>query len=150
MSRGLTGIAKWGAVALLGVVAVSGITATLVSPRVPSPTRPVPAEVTTPAVPAPAQSAGAESAQAKPVLPPVDPPAAKPNPTLAIKSTININTATQAELELLPGIGPAMAGRILEYRAQHGAFKSIADLDNVKGIGPKTLAKLTPLVRVTD
>jgi competence protein ComEA len=61
---------------------------------------------------------------------------------------ININTATRAELELLPGIGPAVAQRIIDHRAAHGRFASAADLDNVKGIGPKTLEKLKDLVRV--
>lgn len=138
MNAGLTGIAKWGAAAVLGVVGVAGITATLVSPKVSTPTRPAPAPQTTPV------AGAAEPALALTAAP------ANPNAALKIRSTININTAAQAELELLPGIGPALAGRILEYRSQHGGFKSIADLDNVKGIGPKTLAKLTPLVRVTD
>jgi competence protein ComEA len=61
---------------------------------------------------------------------------------------ININKASAAELELLPHIGPSMAKRILDYRTLHGPFKSIADLDKVKGIGPKTLAKIAPLVTV--
>jgi competence protein ComEA len=61
---------------------------------------------------------------------------------------INVNTAGQAELELLPNVGPAMAKKIMDYRALHGPFKSIADLDKVKGIGPKTMAKIAPLVTV--
>jgi competence protein ComEA len=61
---------------------------------------------------------------------------------------ININTANQAELELLPHVGPAIAKRIMDYRALHGPFKTIADLDKVKGIGPKTMAKIAPLVTV--
>lgn len=61
---------------------------------------------------------------------------------------ININTATQAELELLPDIGPATARRIIAYRASHGAFKTIDDLDKVEGIGAKTLDKVRGLVRV--
>jgi competence protein ComEA len=62
--------------------------------------------------------------------------------------TVNLNTASAAELEVLPGIGPAMARRILEYRSRYGRFSSIDQLDQVKGIGPKTLEKLRPLVRV--
>jgi competence ComEA-like helix-hairpin-helix protein len=68
-----------------------------------------------------------------------------PKPILT--RTVNINTATAAELELLPGIGPAMAARILEHRTQIGRFTSIDQLDDVRGIGPKTLEKLRPLVR---
>jgi competence protein ComEA len=45
-------------------------------------------------------------------------------------------------------VGPAIAKRILDYRALHGPFKTIADLDKVKGIGPKTLARIAPLVTV--
>jgi competence protein ComEA len=67
-------------------------------------------------------------------------------PTAARK--ININTASQSELELLPRVGPALAKRIIEYREQHGPFKSAKELDNVKGIGEATLAKLEPLVTV--
>ncbi|MBX2819857.1 MAG: ComEA family DNA-binding protein [Rhodothermaceae bacterium] len=55
---------------------------------------------------------------------------------------ININTASQEELERLPRIGPAMAQRILTYRQTHGPFKNVDDLTNVKGIGPKTLDRL--------
>lgn len=61
---------------------------------------------------------------------------------------INLNTATQAELESLPGIGPVIATRIIDYRTQHGGFKSVGELEAVKGIGPKTLEKLKPLVSV--
>jgi competence protein ComEA len=61
---------------------------------------------------------------------------------------INLNTATQAELELLPGIGPAMAKRILDYRAEHGRFTSVEQLDSVRGIGSRTMARLRPLVTV--
>jgi competence ComEA-like helix-hairpin-helix protein len=59
---------------------------------------------------------------------------------------ICINTASAAELELLPQIGPALATRIIEHRAAHGPFRTPADLDKVRGIGEKTLEKLVPLV----
>ena len=48
---------------------------------------------------------------------------------------MNINTATQSELENLPGVGEAIANRIIEYRQQNGKFNKIEDLQNVKGIG---------------
>ena len=48
---------------------------------------------------------------------------------------ININTATQTELELLPGIGPSTASKIIKYREENGEFKTIDDIKNVSGIG---------------
>ena len=50
-------------------------------------------------------------------------------------SKININTATQSELEVLTGIGPSMASKIIDYRKQNGKFKTIDDIKNVPGIG---------------
>ena len=52
-------------------------------------------------------------------------------------AAININTANQAELEKLPGIGPSKAKAIIEYRAKHGPFKSIEGIKKVSGIGNK-------------
>ena len=57
---------------------------------------------------------------------------------------ININTATQAEWEALNGIGPSKAKAIVDYRTQVGGFKSIDEITNVKGIGPKTLESIRP------
>ncbi|MTI87455.1 MAG: hypothetical protein FH748_05750 [Balneolaceae bacterium] len=59
---------------------------------------------------------------------------------------ININTADAATLQLLPGIGPAYAKRIIEYRTENGSFKTVQEITNVKGIGPKTLQKLRPII----
>lgn len=61
---------------------------------------------------------------------------------------INLNTASSSELEKIPGIGAVMAGRIIAWREQHGAFKAVKDLLDVDGIGQKTLAKIEPYVLV--
>ena len=61
---------------------------------------------------------------------------------------MNLNTATAAQLEVLPRVGPALAARILAYREAQGGFRRPADLTNVKGIGEKTLEKLLPYVYV--
>ena len=55
---------------------------------------------------------------------------------------LDINKATGGELEALPGIGPALAGRIIEFRESNGPFKNLAELDAVSGIGPAMLASL--------
>ena len=61
---------------------------------------------------------------------------------------LNINTASAEELETLPNIGPRMAERIIDYREKHGDFPSVDALQNVRGIGKKTLEKLRPFIRV--
>lgn len=64
-------------------------------------------------------------------------------------AAVNINTATQAELETLSGIGPAKAKAIIEYRKKQGGFKSIDELENVDGIGSTTLKNLRKDLAVT-
>ncbi len=61
---------------------------------------------------------------------------------------LNINTASKEELQALPGIGPVLADRIIEYRNRYGPFISVEQLLEVKGIGPKILERLRPLVTV--
>lgn len=56
--------------------------------------------------------------------------------------SLEINSLSQKDWEMLPGIGPAVAKRILEYKIEHGPFADLPALDNVKGIGPKTIASL--------
>lgn len=63
---------------------------------------------------------------------------------------VDINAAGQAELERLPRIGPAIARRILALRAERGAFGSVDELRQVKGIGPKTLDRLRPHAFVAE
>jgi len=61
---------------------------------------------------------------------------------------VNINTASAAELESLPGVGAKTAARIVEYRQKNGPFKKIEDLMNVRGIGEKNFLKLKPQLTV--
>ncbi len=74
-------------------------------------------------------------------------PATEPAPADPATTRIRINTATAAELDLLPGIGPALAARIIESRRVEGPFSGPADLERVRGIGPKTAENIAPLVR---
>lgn len=174
----IIGPAKIAAVALLSAAAGSSLTFALLTRGVsPSPiqrTEPIQQIVTYPAQPAtqspiaittpdptpfaqitPAATHQAEPTPAPPPAPPAQvaqqPPPPPPAPVVNTPITpkkINLNTATQAELELLPDIGPKTAIDIIAYRAAHGRFMSVTDLDNVKGIGPKTMAKVAPLVTV--
>jgi len=68
--------------------------------------------------------------------------------TAIAQPPVNINTATQAELQALPGIGPAKAQAIIDHRTKQGPFKSLADLDKVKGFGKATIDKLAPRLTV--
>ena len=64
----------------------------------------------------------------------------------AAGSVVHLGAATAAELETLPGVGPATSAAILTWRDEHGGFRSVDDLLEVPGIGEKTLEKLRPLV----
>jgi competence protein ComEA len=61
---------------------------------------------------------------------------------------IDLNSATVATLDTLPGVGPVTAQKIVDWRAAHGRFSSVDELAEVPGIGPKLLEQLAPLVRV--
>lgn len=61
---------------------------------------------------------------------------------------VNLNSADVAGLDALPGVGPVLAGRVVDWRTQNGRFSSVEELGEVSGIGPKVLARLRPLVTV--
>jgi len=65
-----------------------------------------------------------------------------------VVSLMNVNDATPGDLTTLPGIGEVTAERIVAYRTEHGPFKSVDDLIQVKGIGQKVLEKIRPLVTI--
>ena len=67
-----------------------------------------------------------------------------------LTGTININTASAEELDELPGVGPVIAQRIIEYREQNGPYESLYDLYAVKGIGPSIIKNIIDLIRMED
>lgn len=78
-------------------------------------------------------TASAQEARAKAATPP---------------AVVNLNQATPAQLETLPGIGPRAAQRIIEYRTKNGGFKKVEDLMKIQGIGERSFLRLRPLVTV--
>jgi len=69
---------------------------------------------------------------------------------LTLGLPIDLNSAGAADLDALPGIGPALALRIIDYRQQHGLFKKIDDLEKVSGIGSKKLEKVKPYLVISE
>jgi len=72
-----------------------------------------------------------------------------PKPTATAAAPVNLNTATAEQLATIPGVGPKMAERILDYRQKNGGFKKVEDLMNVSGVGEKSFLKMKPLITVT-
>lgn len=97
------------------------------------------AALVVPSAPASAQTAKAASAAKT-----ASPAKARATPT----SPVNLNSASVAQLQTLPGIGASTAQRIIEYRQKNGSFKKIEELMNVKGIGEKSFLKLKPMITV--
>jgi len=119
----LAGGAKWGAVALLGGFAAFGVWRSASTGRV---THTLGEESR-------AFEAGAGSGEASRGV-----------------RLIDLNRAPTSELELLPGVGPALAGRIVESREADGPFSSVEDLARVRGIGVKTIDRIRPFVLATE
>ena len=80
--------------------------------------------------------------------PKADLSASNPAPAQKPATMVNINTATEAQLEALPGVGAKTAARIIDYRQKKGAFKKVEELMNVQGIGEKSFLKLKAQVTV--
>lgn len=103
-----------------------------------------------PAPPAtPTPSATADRAVSTPGPTPARTTAARrPSPSPTLGERININTASASELDRLPGIGPALAERIIQYRQANGPFQRLEDLKKVSGIGDKIFEGLKDLTRI--
>jgi competence protein ComEA len=71
--------------------------------------------------------------------------AGKPVPAVG-GAPISLSAASQQELQALPGIGPMRAGAIIAYRTQHGGFRSVDELANISGFGPKLLERIRPYI----
>ena len=106
------------------------------APEARGPVQPAPVAQPAQQVEAPAAGPGAQIAGAEAKPAPVEPEALR----------IDINVATAAQLELLPGIGPTLAQRIVDDRALNGRFVVPEDLQRVRGIGPKTLEAVRDLI----
>lgn len=166
------GPAKWAAVVVLGAACML-TSAWVMAGRVHFEREPAGAQVTQSAsalgAPPPLPSRDVAAPAGAAAIVSVEPlgPAPEPSPELVVSvvettadaapSTddassvarrVNINTATVPELELLPGVGPKLAERIIDHRKKHGPFKNVDDLDAVSGIGARILERLKPLVTV--
>lgn len=111
-------------------------------PEIPATATPLPPTVTvgpgTPSPTPPPTTAATET-----------PVPSRSGPSLPVAGAkININTATLAELDTLPRIGPAIAQRIIDYRTANGPFRRIEDIQNVRGIGPATFEQIKDLITV--
>ncbi|MBI4223818.1 MAG: helix-hairpin-helix domain-containing protein [Deltaproteobacteria bacterium] len=67
-----------------------------------------------------------------------------PHEKILLGYKLDINRLSQKDLEVLPGIGPATAGKIAAFRRDHGPFRNLEEMDKVRGIGPKTIQTLKP------
>jgi competence protein ComEA len=70
--------------------------------------------------------------------------------TVVSTEVINLNTATAAQIETLPGIGPKTADLIIQYRQKNGPYKKVEEIMNVRGVGEKSFLKLKSRITVTS
>jgi competence protein ComEA len=111
----------------------------------------IPANSPSPAAPKPKPSATlkpsvqGENPASTPAIIPATEEGSVPDPSDGL---VNINTATLDEFDQLPGIGPVIAQRIIDYRAANGSFSTIEEIMNVPGIGTATFEKIKALIRV--
>lgn len=93
-------------------------------------------------------SDGEQVAVGVPPAPDAQPPGQPSSGAASSTTKVNLNSAGVGELDALPGVGPVIAQRIVDFREQNGPFGSVAELANVSGIGPAMMAKLADLVTV--
>ena len=120
----------------------------MVATKAAEPAAPVEAVSPSPVTPQPASSAPTP-ADVGPAAPPQQYPSPPPEvytPPTGQPVLVNLNTATQEQLEQIPGIGPVRAQRILGYRAQYGVFRRVEELMLIEGIGLKKMEQIRPYV----
>lgn len=158
------GPAKWVAVCVLGLAGITGVAWSIVSTSwgiggqarivadASAPFMPAHGSPTRPERDASSQlvSSGGASRRVDDAIGEAEEATVPPSPVQPPASSrlININTASAAELELLPGIGPVLAQRIIADRDANGQFRNLDDLQRVRGIGPRTIERLRDLVAV--
>lgn len=136
-------LARVAAIAILVNLVVSGLVVVALRWPNPQPIR----VATVAAVMEPVAEDSAVAAERSGAIPEI--PAGVDSSTQASGSAlIDINTASAAELESLPGIGPTLAGRIVRYRDEEGPFSTVEELMNVQGIGERTLDRVRGLITV--
>ena len=150
-----TSSARWVAAILVSGVGLAGVGYSVATRPMPPPPPVVfvPQQVE-PRVSArasePAVAGVASSPEAAQPPEPIEGPVAyEPVPKVASGMTIDVNTATAEQLQLLPGIGPSRAAAIIESRQAIGPFRTVEDLARVRGIGPATVEGVRPYVAIS-